>query len=151
MTDTNVDVDALIADYIETRLAYDEAHQVSTDRFVDHKKAKKILAEGMIATKDDGKKKSYGLHFFLANQFSIACNKDNEDDVKDWLEQQYGDLNEFCAQKVQKTAVTDRLKDDIEGEKLNEHDVPDFMNLKTHRDVTCTGWTKFSKEKRKQE
>ncbi len=145
MTDT----EELINEYIETRLAYDTAHAISVEADKVFKGAKKRLVDGMIEAKDEGKKKSYGLGFYLSNQFSIACNKENEDDVKDWLEERYGDLEEFCAQKVQKSTVEERLKSDIEGEQLNEFDVPDFMNLKTRPDVSCTGWKKYSLEQRK--
>ena len=57
-------------------------------------------------------------------------------------------MHEFTTEKVVKKTVETKLKDDIEGEQLDEFDVPDFMNLKTRPDVSCTGYKQFSAERR---
>lgn len=141
-------IQELIDDYIATRLAYDEAHEISSAADKAHKAVKAKLVEAMETSDDTGIKKSFGLSFNLRNQFSIACNMDNEDDVKEWLHDHYGDLAQFTKEKVDKKAVEEQLKSDIEGEKLDEFDVPEFMNLKTRRDVSCTGWKQFSQQHR---
>jgi hypothetical protein len=137
-----------IDEYIATRLAYDEAHEISSAADKEHKAAKAKLVEVMEEEQQKGMKMDFGISFNLRNQFSISCNKDNEEDVKDWLHEQYGDLEEFVKPKVDKKVVEERLKDDIEGEKLDQFDVPDFMNLKTRPDVSCTGWKQFSLQHR---
>ncbi len=139
MTDT----EELVQDYIDTRLTYDDAHAISVKANAMHQKAKKALVEEMEKTSRQHDPPG-DLKFHLSNVFTIACNKDNEDDVKDWLEGRYGDLEEFCLQKVQKSTVEERLKADIEGEKLNLFDVPDFMNLKTGNQLNCNGWKQYS-------
>lgn len=138
----------LIDEYVETRLAYDDAHEISSAANKEHKQAKAQLVEKMIEDKQKGVKLDYGIAFSLRNQFSISCNKDNEEDVKDWLHGHYGDIEEFTVMKVDKKTVEERLKADIEGEQLDEFDVPDFMKLKTRPDVSCTGWKKYSTERR---
>jgi hypothetical protein len=138
----------LIDGYVETRLAYDDAHEISAAADKEHKAAKAQLVEKMIEDEQRGIKLDSGIAFNLRNQFSISCNKDNELQVKDWLHEHYGDLSEFTVEKVDKKTVEERLKDDIEGEQLDEFDVPDFMDLKTRPDVSCTGWRKFSTERR---
>ena len=138
----------LIDGYVETRLAYDDAHEISSAADKEHKAAKAKMVDRMIADEQKGVKMDFGIAFNLRNQFSISCNKDNEEDVKAWLHDHYGDLEEFTEQKVAKKTVEERLKSDIEGEQLDEFDVPDFMNLKTRPDVSCTGWKKFSTERR---
>lgn len=141
-------IQAQIDEYISTRLTYDEAHAISSAADKEHKAAKAKLVEAMEAEQQKGMKMDFGLAFNLRSVFSISCNKDNEDDVKDWLHEHYGDLEQFTKQKVDKKVVEERLKSDIEGEQLDEFDVPEFMNLKTRPDVSCTGWKAFSLENR---
>jgi hypothetical protein len=137
-----------IDDYISTRLAYDTAHEISSAADGEHKAAKRKLVEAMEEEQQKGMKMDFGLAFNLRNVFSISCNQDNEEDVKEWLHGHYGDLAQFTKEKVDKKAVEEKLKNDIEGEQLDEFDVPDFMNLKTRPDVSCTGWKAFSLEHR---
>ena len=149
MTDTEIDPDTenLVQAYCDTRLAYDAAHAISVKANTVHNKAKKKLVEAM-----EKKSRQHDppgeLKFHLSKVFGITCNKDNEDDVKDWLEERYGDLEEFCTQKVQKKTVEERIKNDIEGELLNQFDVPDFMNLKDEHQLNCNGWKQYSASQR---
>ncbi len=83
MTDT----EELVKDYVDTRLAYDDAHALSVAANTEHQKAKKKLVEEMEKTSRQHDPPGV-LKFHLSNIFTIACNKDNEDDVKDWLEVQ---------------------------------------------------------------
>lgn len=141
-------MEELIELYCRTRLDYDEKHEASSLADAAHKAAKARLVEAMIDAKEKGKTMDYGLRFNLRNQFSIRCNADNEIDVKDWLHERYGDVNLFTVEKVSKKAVEEKLKEDIEGEVLDEFDVPDFMALKTRPDVSCTGWKQYSANQR---
>ena len=141
-------IQALIDEYIETRLAYDAAHELSSAADKDHKTVKAKLVEAMVSEQQTGMKMDFGLGFNLRNQFSISCNVENEDQVKEWLHDRYGDIEQFTTLKVAKKTVEERLKADIEGEELDQFEVPDFMNLKTRPDVSCTGWKAFSAENR---
>ena len=138
----------LIDEYIETRLDYDEKHEVSVAADKAHKGAKAKLVAGMVEARERGKKIDYGLDFYLSDQFSIKCNKDNEEDVKEWLHEHYGDVHEFTEEKLVKKTVEEKLKTDIEGEELDQFDVPDFFDLKTRPDVSCRGWKKYSTARR---
>jgi hypothetical protein len=141
-------IQALIDEYIETRLAYDEVHALSSQADKEHKAVKARLVEAMVKEQQTGMKMDFGLGFNLRNQFSISCNVDNEEEVKTWLHDRYGDLEQFTTLKVAKKAVEEQLKADIEGEELDEFDVPEFLNLKTRPDVSCTGWKAYSAENR---
>lgn len=138
----------LIDEYIETRLDYDEKHEQSNMANTVHQSARARLVEAMIDAKQKGQKLDSGLAFNLRNQFSISCTEKNEEEIKGWLHEHYGDANEFTVEKVSKKAVEERLKSDIEGEKLDEFDVPDFMKLKTRQDVSCIGWRQYSATQR---
>ena len=95
----------LIDDYIETRLAYDDAHAISSAADKVHKAAKAKLVEQMLEEQQTGMKMDFGLAFHLRNQFSISCNKDNEEQVKDWLHEHYGDVEEFTVHNFDKKTV----------------------------------------------
>lgn len=138
----------LIDEYISTRLAYDDAHAISSAADKEHKRAKGAMVEKMLEDNQKGVKLENGLAFNMRNQFSISCNKDNEEQVKDWLQDHYGDVEEFTVLKVDKKTVEEKLKGDIEGERLDEFDVPEALKLKTRPDVSCTGWKQFSSNRR---
>jgi hypothetical protein len=142
------DLKTLTDDYIETRLIYDEAHETSSRADKVHKAAKARLVEGMIEQSKVHDPPEVELKFMLRNQFGISCNKDNEVEVKEWLHERYGDLEEFTEQKLVKKTIEERLKEEIEGEQLDQFEVPEFMNLKTRPDVSCTGWRSFSAARR---
>ena len=144
-----MDIQNLLDEYMKTRLAYDDAHEISSAADKVHKAAKAKLVDAMIEETTTLAPPETGLKFHLRNQFSISCNKDNEELVKDWLHDHYGDVAEFTVEKVDKKTVEERLKNDIEGEQLDEFSVPEFMNLKTRPDVSCTGWKQFSTNERK--
>lgn len=138
----------LIDEYVETRLAYDDAHAISVEADKKHKTARRRLVEGMEKVSNTIDPPEIALKFTLSTKFSIACNQDNKEDVKEWLHEHYGDIEEFTEQALVKKTVEERLKADIEGEELDEFDVPDFFDLKTRPDVSCTGWKKYSTARR---
>lgn len=136
-------IQAAIDSYLETRVDYERAHEASVAADRAHKAAKMQLVEAMIEAQQTGLKMDNGLAFHLSNQFSIRCNEENEEDVKVWLHERYGDVSEFLVEKLNKPRVTEKLKQDIEGEKLDEFEVPDFFDLKTRPDVSCRGWKSY--------
>ena len=143
-------VNEAIQKWIDTRLAYEEAHELSAKADAAHKAAKKLLVEAMGEEERDAFKHSEtGLRFDLREVFSIACNEKNEDEMKDWLHEVYGDIEEFTTAKLSKKTVTARLKQDIEAEELDEYDVPDFVGLKKHKDVWCLGFKQYMQERMK--
>lgn len=141
-------IETLIDDYVATRLAYDEAKAASSQADKVHKVAKAKLVAEMEANDYKGINKVYGLTFDIRSPFSIKCNDDNEEDMKAWLLERYGDIEEFSDYKLRKKSVRSRIQEDIDGELLDEFDVPDFVGLKTNPDVWCTGWKEYSKEHR---
>lgn len=142
------ELQTLIDEYLETRMAYDEAHAISSQKHREHQAAKAKLVDEMLAQQQQsvkfGEGRLNGMNFYLRSQFSIKCNQGNEDDVKTWLHERYGDVNEFTQEKVNKKAVEERLKNDIEGEELDEFEVPDFMDLTTRPDVSVTGYKQYA-------
>jgi len=141
-------VNQAIEEWIDTKLAYEEAHAISSKADATHKAAKRKLVEAMAAEERTALKHSEtGLQFDVRQVFSIRCNQDNEDQMKDWLHDTYGDIEEFTTQKLSKSTVTDRIKADIEAETLDEYDVPDFVGLTKGSDVWCLGFKQYMKER----
>lgn len=139
----------LIDEYLNTRMEYDEAHAISSQAYAVHQAAKAQLVQAMLDAGEQSvkfaKDSTYaGLTFFLRQQFGISCTEKNEEDIKAWLHEKFGDVHEFTAEKVVKKRVEERLKTDIEGGELDEFDVPDFFNLKTRPDVTVNGYKQFA-------
>lgn len=142
-----------IEEYTEARLGYDEAKAKSSeaDKVFRGKKyalSQALLADALERQSKPGIKLDNGLGFSLRKQFTFSCNESNEADVKDWLHEHYGDIEEFTVQKVHKPTVANKLKTDIEGGDLDEFDIPETFNLKTEDDVACTGWKQFSEDAR---
>lgn len=137
----------LIEEFLETRMAYDEAKAIATARNHEHQAVKKKLVDEMLEQEQQSVKFGDGelkdMTFYLRSQFNIRCNQGNEDDVKNWLHERYGDVHEFTVEKVNKKAVEERLKSDIEGEQLDEFEVPDFMSLTTRPEVSVTGYKQY--------
>ena len=92
-----------------------------------------------------------GLKFDIRPVFSIKCNKDNEDDVKEWLNDKYGDLGEFTKEALVKKFIVKRIRKDIDADELDELDVPEFVGLKNRPDVWCHGWSAFQSQRSKEE
>lgn len=137
----------LIDEYLATRQAYDEAKAISDGKYSEHKAAKAKLVDEMLAQEQQsikfGEGRLEGMNFYLRSVFSISSTLANEDQIKDWLQEHYGDASEFTIERVNKKALEERLKNDIEGEQLDEFDVPDFMNLTTRPDVSVMGYKQY--------
>lgn len=138
--------------YLETRVAYDVIHAESSELYSQHQAAKAKLVEAMLAEEKQsvkfGEGELKGMSFYLKNVFSVSCTEANNDEWIEWLQSRYGDAAEYTIERVSKKAVEERLKTDIEGEELDEFEVPDFVKLKTRADVSCTGYKQFSQERR---
>jgi hypothetical protein len=138
----------LIDEYLETRMAYDEAHEISTQKHLTHQAAKAALVNEMLEREQQSVKfgdgELDGMTFYLRSVFSVSVTVNNEDKVKEWLHEHYGDVHEFTVEKVNKKSVEERLKSDIEGEQLDEFDVPEFLCLKTNPDISVTGYKQYS-------
>ena len=138
--------------YLETRVAYDIVHAESSELYTQHQAAKAKLVDAMLEEEKQavkfGEGELMGLNFFLKNVFSVSCTEANNDEWIEWLQEKYGDAAEYTVEKVSKKLVEEKLKTDIEGEELDEFDVPDFVNLKTRADVSCTGYKQYSANRR---
>jgi hypothetical protein len=138
--------------YLETRVAYDVIHAESSALYAQHQGAKAALVDAMLEEEKQavkfGEGELKGMSFFLKNVFSVSCTEANNDECIEWLQEKYGDAAEFTVERVNKRLLEEKLKTDIEGEELDEFDVPDFMKLKTRPDVSCTGYKQFSANRR---
>jgi hypothetical protein len=134
--------------YLQTRVDYKDAKAASDAADKIHKGAKAALVEAMLEEQQQGyipadDSPFQGLSFHLSDDFSIKCNAANREEVKTWLHERYGDLAEFTFEDVSKPSVVERLKNDIQGEKLDQDDVPEFFGLNTWPNVSCRGFDNY--------
>lgn len=76
----------------------------------------------------------------LRKRFDCSVNKDNNDQVQQWLMDTVGDVAPFQKLVLYKPAVVEHLKKGIEAGTVDESAVPQFLNLKTTPGVTVRGW-----------
>lgn len=146
-------IPSAIEAYLQTRIDYKDAKAESDAADRRHKAAKAALVEAMLEEQQSGYKPTddspfCGLSFYLSNDFSIRCNEENEEELKSWLHERYGDIAEFTILKAHKPSITERLKEDIEGGELDEFDVPDFVGLNTRPNVGCRGFDSYYNSKK---
>ena len=104
--------------------------------------AEKALLEAMIEDEVRGIPDACGANVGLSRQWAIRCNVHNKDDVEQWLQDQYGDVELYRTSVLDKPAITARIQEDCEDEKcgLTEDTLPEFFDLKTHPKVVVRGW-----------
>lgn len=147
---TKTRLQQLTDEYIDTRMAYDVAHATSSAADKAHKAVKKQLVDEMLEVSRtiDNDEIPEGMKLRLVDKFSVKCNEDNEEEVKDWLHDRYGDIEEFTKPKLHKKTIVERLQADIEGGELDQFDVPEIMDLKNGPQITCDGWKAYSLNQR---
>lgn len=127
-------------EYANARRAYDAAKAEATRLEGVKQTLEKELVDAML----DAKVRSFtidgGFTIGLRKRFDVAVNKDNNDQVEQWLMETTGDVAPFQKLVLYKPAVVRWLKDQAEAETLDESKVPQFLNLRTTPGVTVRGW-----------
>lgn len=126
--------------YAEARREYDRLNKLSSEADAARKKLEQELVDIMIEEGVKSFKITGGMTISLRKRFDCSVNKDNEEQVADWLQNTYGDVRQFQKLVLYKPAVVARLKEQDEDGKLDPTMVPEFLNLKTTPGVTVRGW-----------
>lgn len=101
----------------------------------EHEAVDAMLNEG---TKSIGR--DDGTHVSLRQNFSCSVTIDNEDQIREWLVSTTGDDAQFIVEKVHKPALIEWLKERFKVARMDDSDVPDFLNLNTHPGLSVRGW-----------
>ena len=89
-------------------------------------------------------KLSDGTMISKRNYFSISATKDNREMTREWLMEHYGDDSDFIVETVNKEALTDLIKQEIESKEKYAVEFPDFLKLKTGQGIVVHGWKERS-------
>lgn len=131
---------AKFQEYVAARRAADVARKAAADAGAEQSRLERELVDAML----EAKVKSFALEgnmtVSLRKRFDASVNKDNNDQVQQWLMDTVGDVAPFQKLVLYKPAVVEHLKKGIEGGTIDETAVPQFLNLKTTPGVTVRGW-----------
>lgn len=133
------------ATYCEKRAAYDKAHALSSAAYAELAKAERELVDSMNDEQVAGFEMVSGdrkLKVSLRRNFSIAVNRDNEFQVREWLTDHEGDIQLFTKEELNKAAISDLIRRKVAEGEMEEGEVPEFFKLKTQPSVVVRGWDK---------
>jgi hypothetical protein len=135
--------------YCAKRKAYDIVHAASAKAWKELNDAERELIDSM---NDEGVagfevKAEEKLKVSLRRNFSIAVNKDNEYLIRDWLTETEGDVQLFTKEELNKSAISELIRQKIDAGKLEEDAVPPFFKLKTTPSLVVRGWDKANDNK----
>lgn len=140
MTDTKLQW----ARYAAARLAYEDARDQANELEKVWREQEDLLVDAMLEAgvknfqNDDGTKPT------LTKNTSVKCNKDNYEDVRDWLVDTVGDDTDFVEETVNRFKVAGLVKKKLESG-ADEADFPEFLGLNTRPAVRVYGWNNLKK------
>ena len=127
--------------YYEARQRADMAKAVYSEAYRAQKEAETKLVECMMdlgITRLDYMRDGTKIHF--QGKCSVSITQENEEEVRQWLRERYGDDMQFSTEKLDKPAVTAKIKEDLHGQELSETEVPKHMKLNQFPGLSVTGW-----------
>ena len=127
--------------YYEMRKRYEVADRkakVARSAMVDAKRAMIETMMDMGLSRLDYMDDGSSINF--RGGMNISVTKENEAEVREWLCGNYGDDTEFEDVKLNKKAIRDRIKEDIDAGELAEVEVPKCLKLSTFPDIQVRGW-----------
>lgn len=129
--------------YYEARQRADIAKRVYSEAYRAQKDAEEKLIETMMdlgintmSYMEDGT----AIHFRA--QCSVSVTQDNEEEVREWLRQQYGDDEQFSKDALDKPSIIAQIKADLASGELSETEVPKDMKLTQFPGISVSGWKK---------
>lgn len=143
------DLNQAIEAYLALREQHKEADRVAKQLYWAKMGAERALVEAMEAS-DSGSKKSLstGVVVSLRNHVDCSVTIENQDQIREWLMEEFGDDKDYVEEKVIKAEITKLCKKRIKAAKEKNEDphsleiatpdVPDFLKLKTLRKVSVT-------------
>lgn len=134
-------VNDLIDEYYNMRSDHDQLKAETAAAYKGMQRAEAKLVDAML---DEGVnsvgRDSDGTHISLRKRFTISVTVENEQQIRDWLTEEVGDDTDFVVEKLNKTAVTDLVKQKVEVDLEPETEIPEFLKLNTSPTVSVRGW-----------
>lgn len=131
--------------YAEARLEMELAKDAHTDASSRFRKTEAELVEALNEAELKGIPLQNGVYPHINPQFGFACNKDNVDQVEEWLTETVGDAEPYKKTSLSKEAISEYIKDRIEKGTPRES-FPEFLNVRTHYGIKVNAWAKKKAE-----
>lgn len=131
--------------YIQARAHHDECKAVASEAYSAMMRAKARMIDEMLNEETKSIKREDGVTISLRRSFTLSVTKDNTDAIREWLIEAYGDDSPYVKEVVDKKALTDKVKAEVEAG-ADEQDLPEFLAVSTRPDVTVRGWRNAEKE-----
>lgn len=129
-----------IETYYMARASYDAAKAVSDEAYKGFRAKETELVEYMLEHKIKSVKREDGTTPTLVNTVSISVTQENYEQIRQWLRDTVGDDTDFLVTIPHKPAITEYVKRQIEKEKLDSSDFPEFLQCSTRPTMRVTGW-----------
>jgi len=134
-----MNVNDLIDEYYDAREAYDNAKKLATELDRRRRAAENKLIDHMLDEGTTGVKRDDGTSVGLRQSVSLSCNKENYEDLREWLIEATGDDSDFVEEVVSRVALTELVKARI-AEGADESDFPEAMRVSTRPIISVQGW-----------
>ena len=129
------------ANYYEVRQRHDIAKRTCSEAYSAMKAAESKLIEYMMdlgISRLDYMSDGTKIHF--QGRCSVSVTKANEDEVRTFLRETYGDEAPYVRESLDKPAITERIREDLAAGELSETEVPDIMKLSQYPGLSVSGW-----------
>lgn len=134
--------------YCEARLNQENMKALATEAWSAFKLAEAQLVDALLEADPPLRSvpDACGATASMRASFSISCNKDNEQDVEEWLREDTGDAEPFKVTKLDKAAVRAHVKKEVEDNGVAMDSFPDFLNVDSRPTISVAGWEKKKAE-----
>lgn len=125
--------------YFNARTAYEDARDYATKLEAEMRVEEAKLVDAMLDAGVKNLTMSDGARPTLTKNTSVSCNKDNYDQVREWLVETVGDDADYVEETVNRHKVAGMVKKKLEAG-ADESEFPAFLQLSTRPAIRVYGW-----------
>lgn len=135
----SAELNAKIDAYYEARADYDEKHKASSEADAVRRQRERELVDYMMEHQIKKIAREDGTTPMLVSATSIACNKDNAEQIREWLRDTEGDDADYMETVLSKPAVLELVKKKLkQGD--DPTDFPEFLKVDSRPTLRVDGW-----------
>ena len=127
------DLNQAIEAYLALREQHKEADRVAKQLYWAMKSAEGAAVDAMLDNEIQSITDSAGVRVNLRSHVSCSVTVANQDQIREWLTEAYGDDKDYVEEKVIKTEITKLIKANPENE------FPDFLKVDTRPGLSVSG------------
>ena len=126
--------------YYEWRRRHQEAKAAAADIAQRLWHAEQALIDAMLNEDMKTMKREDGTTVSLRRKFSCSVTQKNQDDIRDWLVERFGDDSEYVKEIVDKPALAAKLQSMLDEDEIEIDNLPEFLSASTRPAVSVRGW-----------